>query len=318
MNRWTGEYSSDIREFAFLLRVDGEIHTYTRKWNIQGAQKAKRKRDWVEVEIGIPKSWWQENQGRNYKRYLAAEIEKGLHSMIELLRRTGREVKAEALLADWEKIKTNYLSRTSDNVTSPDPLLVKASALIKQLTGVSIGRQTQIRSVYQPLKLYKDDKYWEAWHEVDKVVLHQGRLGERGETRHLQLQPGEDSSFVIQREATKPRAEGYREIVRLSRLAIQYSIEEMGTTVDLDKRHEVEHLMNECLGWTGLGHCDGGDIGSGTMNVFCSVVEPEKAVRVVVQELRAKQVLEGARIILKSEEGDDKLLFADGSPQYLH
>jgi len=41
-NQWKGgEYSTDIREFAFLLRIDGEFHTYTRMWNILGAQTAK-------------------------------------------------------------------------------------------------------------------------------------------------------------------------------------------------------------------------------------------------------------------------------------
>lgn len=56
-NPWTGDFSTDIREFAFILRVDGEFHRYTSIWNIYGAQKARRKRDWIEVEIGIPETW---------------------------------------------------------------------------------------------------------------------------------------------------------------------------------------------------------------------------------------------------------------------
>jgi hypothetical protein len=57
MREWSGDYSAAIREFAFLLRVDSDIHGYTKLWNIEGPQKAKRKRDWVEVEIGVPESW---------------------------------------------------------------------------------------------------------------------------------------------------------------------------------------------------------------------------------------------------------------------
>ena len=124
MNKWTGEYCDDIREFAFLLRVDGAIHAYTKEWNICGAQKAKRKRDWVEVEIGIPKEWWKEEQGKNFKVHLAAEIEKGLHSAIELLHRTKHRVNAEALLADWEKIKSDYLSHNSKNTHGPTKALI--------------------------------------------------------------------------------------------------------------------------------------------------------------------------------------------------
>jgi len=108
-NTWTGDYSSDVKEFAFLLRIDGEFHTYTEEWNIHGAQKARRKRDWVEVEIGVPKSWWREANTNRYKQRLADEIEKGLVSMIELLRRNHRDIKAEALLTDWQRIKAKYL-----------------------------------------------------------------------------------------------------------------------------------------------------------------------------------------------------------------
>ncbi len=114
-NRWTGNYSRDIREFAFLLRIDGEFHTYTEMWNIRGAQKAKRKRDWVEVEIGIPESWWRDANVPSYKKRLADEIEKGLISMIELLRRNRRDIKAEALLTDWKQIRSDYLSTEDES-----------------------------------------------------------------------------------------------------------------------------------------------------------------------------------------------------------
>jgi len=110
MNRWIGSYTPAVRKFAFILRVDGEIHKYTQEWNIEGAQRAKRKKDWVEVEIGIPIGAWKHDLGRTYKQYLVSEIEKGLHSMIELLRRRGFDIKSEALLADWAKIKLTYIS----------------------------------------------------------------------------------------------------------------------------------------------------------------------------------------------------------------
>jgi len=84
-NRWTGDYSTDIREFAFLLRIDGQIHRYTELWNIHGAQKAIRKRDWIEVEIGISEERWRRTDNDEYKRWLAQEVEAGLKSMIEVL-----------------------------------------------------------------------------------------------------------------------------------------------------------------------------------------------------------------------------------------
>ncbi len=110
LNRWTGDYSTDVREFAFLLRIDGEIHRYTDLWQIVGAQKAKRKRDWIEVEIGIPKAWWQEAKNDAYKKRLADEVEAGFRSMIELLQRNKRSINAQALLDDWGHIKAAYLA----------------------------------------------------------------------------------------------------------------------------------------------------------------------------------------------------------------
>jgi hypothetical protein len=109
-NRWTGDYSTDVREFAFLLRIDGEFHTYTEMWKICGAQKAKRKRDWIEVEIGIPERWWRLAHSDAYKKRLAGEVEKGFISMIEVLRKNRRDIKADALMNDWKKIKSDYLA----------------------------------------------------------------------------------------------------------------------------------------------------------------------------------------------------------------
>jgi len=108
-NQWTGDYSGDIREFAFVLRVDGEFHRYTAMWNIYGAQKAKRKRDWIEVEIGIPETWWRLAHTDQFRKRLAEEVEKGFISMIEVLRKNRRDIKAESLLNDWSKIKSQFL-----------------------------------------------------------------------------------------------------------------------------------------------------------------------------------------------------------------
>ena len=110
LNHWSGTYTAAVTEFAFLLRVDGEIHAYTEEWGILGAQKAKRKKDWIEVEIGVPRSSWEKDGGERYKSFLATEVEKGLRSMIEVLRASRADVREDVLLADWKKIKQEYLS----------------------------------------------------------------------------------------------------------------------------------------------------------------------------------------------------------------
>jgi hypothetical protein len=109
-NRWKGNYTQAVREFAFLLRVDGSIERYTETWNIRGAQAAKRKRDWLEVEIGVPEAWWQDGGVENYMTCLAEAIESGFHSMVELLRRNKYTIDEDTLLRDWKRIKDDFLA----------------------------------------------------------------------------------------------------------------------------------------------------------------------------------------------------------------
>lgn len=68
-------------------------------------------------------------------------------------------------------------------------------------------------------------------------------------------------------------------------LLVEYEVDGFGTDADLEKRHSLEDRMNDLLGWTGLGHCDGGSIGSGTMEVCCLVVDFDKAKLVIEADL---------------------------------
>jgi hypothetical protein len=112
-NRWSGDYSPEVKEFAFLLRIDGRIHRYTEMWQIRGAQKARRKRDWIEVEIGIPEEWWRQANSDGYKRRLVEEVEAGLRSMIDVLQAKKRRIDGQALLNDWNRVKASYLSSSA-------------------------------------------------------------------------------------------------------------------------------------------------------------------------------------------------------------
>ena len=64
----------------------------------------------------------------------------------------------------------------------------------------------------------------------------------------------------------------------------------------LKKRHRLEERMNETLGWSGLGACDGGSIGSGTMEVCNFVVDFETAKAVVVKDLEGTEFANFTRI----------------------
>jgi predicted DNA-binding WGR domain protein len=152
------------------------------------------------------------------------------------------------------------------------------------------------------LKLYRKTKnrsfYWEAWNDESHLTVHWGSVGDRGEFRQLALERDTEIGSLIEKEARSWRGKGYKEINRdeLHRVVIEYKVRGHGSTDDHDKRVSVENLMNECLGWTALGHCDGGDIGSGTMSIFCFVVDAEKAKELIVKELKSHQLLDGAVI----------------------
>lgn len=164
------------------------------------------------------------------------------------------------------------------------------------------------------VKLYRTSggvtEYWEAWFTASEVTIHWGKLGEEGESREIPFEAGLHPSEIIKREAKSPRAAGFkpRKPNELHSIVIQYKVEGRGSVNDHDRRVRVEALMNECLGWSGLGHCDGGDMGSGQMNVFCNVVDAAIAERAIVSDLKKHGLLEGA-VIAERKEDDAKVLW---------
>lgn len=138
------------------------------------------------------------------------------------------------------------------------------------------------------LKLYRltetTKEYWETWEESeDSHVVHWGTLGTKGKTKNVPVREDEEIPANVQRKIAELRSEGFKEIDPEDHftLMIEYAIEGMGTKKDLKKRHRLEDLMNETLGWVGLGACDGGSIGMDTMEVCNLVVDYDIARRVV-------------------------------------
>src|SRR5262249_34742065 len=70
-----------------------------------------------------------------------------------------------------------------------------------------------------------------------------------------------------------------------------------GSEADLAKRHRLEDLLDQALRSADNGWCDGGDIGSGTMNIFLlDITNPDRAVTSVMDALRKDEALAGAII----------------------
>ena len=129
------------------------------------------------------------------------------------------------------------------------------------------------------LKLYKLDgqpkRYWETWEHKGTHTVHWGELGTKGESKEIEAGLISNPTTLIQKEVDQQVSEGFApvEAEDHATLLIEYAVGGMGSLNDLEKRHRLEARMNETLGWTGLGHCDGGSIGSGTMEACCLVVD---------------------------------------------
>lgn len=153
------------------------------------------------------------------------------------------------------------------------------------------------------LKLYKyiDNElhYWETWDNDDKsAIIHWGIIGQRGQDKKIKSGFFSNHRKTVQKEIDEKIAEGYTELDEnnIIYLEIEYKIGDMITNQDLDKRHKLEDRLNELLGWMGLGHVDGGSIGSGAMETGCIVVDFDIAKRVIENDLKNTEFADYSRI----------------------
>jgi hypothetical protein len=151
------------------------------------------------------------------------------------------------------------------------------------------------------IKLYKRIDgvlhYWETWDDDDtSSIVHWGKVGDRGQDKVLSAPYAKALRPLLKDEVERVLADGYAEISdeALEVLLIEYAVE------DADKRHALEDRLQETLGWTGAGACDGGSIGSGTMEVCCFVVDFGIAKKVIEDDLAGTPFGDFTRIYRES------------------
>ena len=161
------------------------------------------------------------------------------------------------------------------------------------------------------LKLYKQTDntihYWETWDKDEKTsMIHWGIVGQRGQDKEVKSKLFTNFRNEIQKEVGKRIAEGYDEIDDDSvfTLLIEFRVDGAGTLQDVEKQTKLQRKMDEILGWTGLGHCDGGSIGGGTMEVCCFVVDFDIAKKVIETSLADTEFADFSRIFDEKAEQD--------------
>lgn len=121
-------------------------------------------------------------------------------------------------------------------------------------------------------------------------------MGTTGESKNVKNSLFKKAEKVIQKEIDNKVNDGFSPSDEEYTLLVEYAVDGFGTSEDLDKRNRLIDRLNEILGWTGLGHCDGGSIGSGTMEVCNYVVDFEVAKRVIDAELKGTEFENYTRI----------------------
>jgi len=148
-------------------------------------------------------------------------------------------------------------------------------------------------------KLYKEDDqgnllYAEYWINPEKqVIIHTGKVGKEGVTEELEFD-SEETSLKYFLDRFEPK--GYQAFSKDDKtyLVVQFPMKSLkGNKRDHWLKEKVMEYLNEELGWRGLGHVDGFDMGeminlpkSYALNIFSEVVDEEKGIAAIKRCLR--------------------------------
>ena len=106
----------------------------------------------------------------------------------------------------------------------------------------------------------------------------------------------------------------------ITQLIVQFRIHGHGSIRDLDFRHQVEDELRAALQEHDLGMVDGGDIGSGSVNVF-AIVDPDRweaAWATVRSKLIDLELLQRAVVARQVEDSEPEVLWPEHYGQEFH
>jgi hypothetical protein len=142
-----------------------------------------------------------------------------------------------------------------------------------------------------------DKSYWEVWGNRDGgFTIHWGALGDRGETKDYTKEQRE----TVLKMMDQLKVEGFRifEHDDFVSLDVVWAVDGFGSKQDLEKRYAAQDLLNEELGWLGLGHSFDASIGSDEMEVGCEVADAEIGKACIAKILNGTEFSDYVRIEL--------------------
>lgn len=262
------------------------------------------------IDLIIPEYAWRDKSADELRAYVANNLRRAIDLMIEQARQQPSEIKDEAKL---QETIDRFIDRF---LTEPDPPYVLlanpqhlevAQALRERINDEKQeGAATDLSDEAALTRLYRRDDsgkclaYHNAWFDTDDEVIveHKGLVGSTGETIRHTRDPNLTPVEQVERVLRSAREAGYSDLHDSdeSLLVVEYRLEGWGSVEDADKLNSLQDELTEILGWSGLGVCDGGEVGSGTMEANCPVVDFDEAKKVLTEALQGTRFADFTRI----------------------
>jgi len=133
------------------------------------------------------------------------------------------------------------------------------------------------------IKLYKRTEeglfYHEAWITGMQIIEHKGKVGTTGEAFSFDYTKGQPDELSLERTLKAARKEGFMEIPPEAHHEVSLRWNFESTPTDLKKiNEELEEILNEILGWQGLGEVQNITANNRQSEVRCLVVDLEVTV----------------------------------------
>ena len=106
-----GPYSPEVDEFAPIARVDGDLWY----WEFEGCQKLRwsRKCRYITVDIGVPRSRWENVSPHEMRLYLINNLKHALTLMVSKLKKEKASVNDALLFEDVARVEEEYLNEVT-------------------------------------------------------------------------------------------------------------------------------------------------------------------------------------------------------------
>lgn len=158
-------------------------------------------------------------------------------------------------------------------------------------------------------KLYKQSDtgllYWEVWQEGRTIVVHEGSVGSRGNSKTYKVLPFTSADRRIESLLAAKRKLGYAPISEDDHQTLILQLPMRGEVeANLKHRNDVFEQLDQLVGWIGAGHVDGADIGSGTMNIFVSTVSAEATSPTIIDWLENSNPTDDATLAAEPSDED--------------